>query len=125
VQGSKGAALHPELPWDRVAAIIRKGMDSNCDSYSGFRNNWNAKGERSVTGLAGYLQERGITDVFLCGLARDVCVKWTAEDGLAAGFRIIFLWDATRAVDPECNDQVRRDLLERGIEIVNMNQLSM
>jgi nicotinamidase/pyrazinamidase len=100
-------------------------MDPECDSYSGFRNNWNAKGERPVTGLADYLQERGITEVFLCGLARDVCVKWTAEDGLAAGFRVIFLWDATRAVDPECNDQVRRNLLVRGAEMANISQLNL
>lgn len=69
VQGSAGARLYAELPWDRVAAIIRKGMDPQTDSYSGFRNNWNANGERPATGLAGYLRERGIREVYVCGLA--------------------------------------------------------
>jgi hypothetical protein len=72
--------LHEGLNANRLCAILRKGMEPNTDSYSGFRNNWNAAGRRPPTGLAGYLRERGIDSVFCCGLARDVCVKWTAED---------------------------------------------
>jgi len=123
VQGTPGADLHRGVPWDAVAVIVRKGMQSDCDSYSGFRNNWNAQGRRPVTGLAGYLKERGIHAVFCCGLARDVCVKWTAEDAAEAGFETYFLWDLTRAVDPASDDRVRADLIRYGVQIVTSAQL--
>ncbi|NIR59219.1 MAG: bifunctional nicotinamidase/pyrazinamidase [Gammaproteobacteria bacterium] len=124
VQGSSGAELHPELPWERVAAIVRKGSDPAVDSYSGFRNNWGPDGERPSTGLAGYLRERGVTDLYLCGLARDICVKWTAEDAVEAGFRVYFVWDATRPVDPASDEQVRADLERQGVSILTLEQLA-
>jgi nicotinamidase/pyrazinamidase len=117
VQGTAGAALHQGLPLDRVDAIIRKGTDPGVDSYSGLRNNWDARGERPPTGLAGYLRERGVTDVTVCGLARDYCVKWTAEDAADAGFRVRFLWELTRSVDPAGDDRVRADLVTHGVSI--------
>lgn len=123
VQGTEGAELHPDLDWRRAAAIIRKGSDPESDSYSGFRNNWNPEGERPSTGLAGYLRERGVTDVYLCGLARDVCVKWTAEDAAEEGFDTVFLWDLTRSVEPEEDDAVRADLLDAGVRIADSGQL--
>lgn len=118
VQGTPGARLHPDLPWDRVSAIIRKGTESDVDSYSGFRNNWNAAGERPPTGLAGYLKERGVREVIICGLARDFCVKWSSEDAVAYGFRTIVLWDLTRSVDPRSDQRVRSDLEAAGVEII-------
>lgn len=124
VQGTQGAALAPDLPWERVSVIIRKGMDPACDSYSGFRNNWNPQGERPSTGLAGYLRERGWTDVFVCGLARDVCVKWTAEDAARAGFATWVLWDLTRAVVPDSDESVRRDLEAAGARVITSDRLS-
>lgn len=123
IQGTPGAELHKELPWEKVIAIVRKGDDPESDSYSGFRNNWNPAGERPPTGLAGYLRERGIKEIFICGLARDICVKWTAEDGVEAGFRTYVLWDLTRSVNPSGDEQVRQDLIKQGVEIINSNQL--
>jgi nicotinamidase/pyrazinamidase len=123
VQGTAGAMIHSSCPMDAVAAIIRKGTDPLCDSYSGFRNNWNSMGERPPTGLAGYLKDLGITDAFLCGLARDFCVKWSAEDAAAAGFRTWVLWDLTRPVDPSSDEKVRSDLVSRGVHIINIDQL--
>ncbi len=114
VQGTPGAELYADLPWDRVSAIIRKGTDPDVDSYSGFRNNWNAAGDRPPTGLAGYLRERGVRDVIICGLARDYCVKWSAEDAVADGFRVVVLWDLTRPVDPRSDARVRSDLESAG-----------
>ncbi len=124
VQGTSGAALHPglpgvPLPWARVEAVIRKGTDPGTDSYSGFRNNWNPAGERPPTGLAGYLRERGIETVVLCGLARDFCVRWTAEDAVEAGFTTRVLWDLTRSVNPSGDDALRDALTARGVEIVH------
>jgi nicotinamidase/pyrazinamidase len=117
VQGSPGAELHPAIPWQRVSAIIRKGADAATDSYSGFRNNWDRDGERPATGLLGYLREHGVGHVFLCGLARDYCVKWSAEDAAAAGLRTTVLWELTRPVDPTSDDDVRRDLERAGVEV--------
>jgi len=124
VQGTPGAALHPHLDWNPVEAVIRKGTDPRCDSYSGFRNNWNADGERPPTGLAGYLRERNIDTVFCCGLARDFCVKWTAEDAAAAGFTTYVLWDLSRSVDPTSDEQVRADLDAAGVRIVASSMLA-
>jgi len=118
LQGTSGAALATGVPWDRMAAVIRKGDDRAVDSYSGLRNNWNGAGERPATGLGGYLAERGIRDVFVCGLARDYCVKWTAEDAAQAGFAVRLLWDLTRPVDPSSNARVRRELEAAGVTVL-------
>jgi nicotinamidase/pyrazinamidase len=118
VAGSAGAALHPSLPLDEVDAIIRKGTDRKVDSYSAFRNNWDEHGNRPPTGLAGYLRERGITDVHICGLARDYCVLWSSEDAADAGFATTALWDLTRPVDPASDATVRAALEKKGIRIV-------
>jgi nicotinamidase/pyrazinamidase len=119
VQGTPGGELSPDLPWQRVSAIIRKGSDPKVDSYSGFRNNWNEFGERPATGLGGYLSELGIRRVYVCGLARDYCVKWTAEDAAELGFDTSVFWGLTRAVDPGSDDAVRAAFSARGIKIVD------
>ncbi|WP_018718942.1 nicotinamidase [Arhodomonas aquaeolei] len=124
VQGTAGAALHDGLPWERASVIVRKGEDPAVDSYSGFRNNVDAQGERPPTGLAGYLRERGVTDVFVCGLARDFCVKWTAEDAVAMGFNTYLLWDLTRPVDPANDDGVRQALADAGVNVTDSSALN-
>lgn len=123
VQDSPGAQLHPELPWRLLDVVVRKGNDPKVDSYSGFRNNWNEDGQRPATGLAGYLRERGIEEVFVCGLARDVCVKWTAEDAVDAGFKTWFLWDLTAPVDAGTDEAVRSDLEAKGVAVTESARL--
>lgn len=123
VQGTPGAALAAELPWERVAAVIRKGVEPDVDSYSGFRNNWDRDGRRPPTGLAGYLRERGIGAVFIAGLARDVCVRWTAEDALELGFDTTIVWNATRSVEPAGDDDLARACRERGIRVADSAEL--
>jgi nicotinamidase/pyrazinamidase len=118
VQDSPGAALDARLPTAPLAAILRKGADPAVDSYSAFRNNWNAAGNRPPTGLAGYLRERGVTEVWLAGLARDYCVLWSAEDAADAGFSVRVLWHLTRPVDPGSDDRVRARLAARGVDVV-------
>ena len=117
VQGSAGAGLHDGLPLDRLDLILRKGTRPDVDSYSGFSENWNAAGERASTGLGGWLRERGVTDVAVCGLARDVCVTWTAEDASLAGFETTVLWDLTRSVDPAGDDALRERLEVAGVRV--------
>lgn len=118
VQGTPGAELLDEMPWERVEAVVRKGTDPGVDSYSTFRNNWDPDGKRPRTGLAGYLRERGVERVVLCGLARDFCVKWSAEDAIDDGFDVTVVWDLTRPVDPGSDDEVRAGLEEIGVRIV-------
>ena len=123
IQGTPGAALHPSLPWDKAAAVIRKATDSGVDSYSAFRNNWNSHGNRPPTGLAGYLKDRGVEDLFLCGVAGDFCVKWTAEDALDEGFRVHVIWDLCRSIDPSSDELVSSNLASRGAEITSIQKI--
>lgn len=123
IQGTSGAELRRGLPWERVDAVIRKATDPRVDSYSAFRNNWNAAGERPPTGLAGYLRDRGIEAVYICGLARDFCVMWSAEDAIGAGLRPHVLWDLTRAIYPEADEENERSLRESGVEILEAGAL--
>ena len=117
VQDSPGAALHSAIPQAPIDTLIRKGTRADVDSYSGFRNNWDAAGERTSTGLAELLRARGVTHVTVCGLARDYCVKWSAEDAAAAGFDTRVLWDLTRPVDSSSDGAVRADLERAGVRI--------
>jgi len=123
VQGSRGAAIAAGIDLGRVRAILRKGDDPLCDSYSAFLNNWNAAGERPPTGLAGYLRERGIDTVYCCGLARDYCVKWSAEDAVAKGFLVRVIWDLTWPVDRGSDAAVLADLERAGVEVIEADQL--
>lgn len=95
VQESDGAAFHAELDLPRVEFILRKGFRRDIDSYSAFFEN----DRRTPTGLAGYLRERGIRRIFLCGLATDFCVNFTALDARAAGFEVVLIDAACRAID--------------------------
>lgn len=95
VAGTTGADFAAGLETVRAHAAIRKGTDKNCDSYSGFL----AADRKTPTGLAGYLKSRGVTTVFVCGLATDFCVAWTAQDAAAAGFKTYLIEDASRAID--------------------------
>jgi nicotinamidase/pyrazinamidase len=95
VQATSGAAFHPELVTDRAELIIRKGFRGAIDSYSAFYEN----DRRTPTGLAGYLRERGITRVFLAGLATDYCVHYSALDARREGFDAVVIEAGCRAID--------------------------
>ena len=95
VIGTRGAEFDARLDIPHVQTIIRKGYRKAIDSYSGFKEN----DHKTRTGLAGYLREREISRLFLCGLATDFCVGWTAEDGIASGFECFLIEDACRAID--------------------------
>ena len=117
VQGTPGAALHAGVDWNVADLILRKGTRRQVDSYSAFQENFGPEGNRPATGLAGWLRDRGIAEVHVCGLARDYCVLWTAQDAVAAGFRVGYLWELTRAVSAD-NDAATRDaLLAAGIAL--------
>jgi len=123
VQGTSGAELHPAIDWSALDAVIRKGNDHGVDSYSGFRENHGPDGTRPSTGLAGWLRERGVEEVFVCGLARDVCVLWTAQDAAELGFRTHLLWDLSRPVTPASDEATRAALQAHDIGIVESARL--
>jgi nicotinamidase/pyrazinamidase len=95
VQGTPGAAFHAGLDAVKAQLVVRKGFHRDIDSYSGFLE----ADRRTATGLAGYLRERGLTELYLCGLATDFCVAWTALDARRAGFEVAVVEDACRAID--------------------------
>jgi nicotinamidase/pyrazinamidase len=95
VQGSKGAEFHPSLRLPQVELILRKGFRQQIDSYSAFFENDRV----TPTGLAGYLEERELTRVFLVGLAYDYCVGYSALDARRLGLQSVVIRDACRAID--------------------------
>jgi nicotinamidase/pyrazinamidase len=95
VQGTEGAHLCRDLDLAHAQLVLRKGYHMNVDSYSAFIE---ADG-KTTTGLGGYLRERGIDSVYVCGLATDFCVAWTALDARNLGFAAVVIDDACRAID--------------------------
>lgn len=95
VQGTWGAEFHPALHLPQAELIVRKGFRRSIDSYSAFFEN----DRKTATGLAGYLRERGLTEICLCGLAYDYCVGFSALDARRLGFAASVVRDACRAID--------------------------
>jgi nicotinamidase/pyrazinamidase len=95
VQDTEGAAFHAGLDVGRAHTIIRKGYNPAVDSYSAFFEN----DHTTATGLAGLLRAHGVEQLYVCGLALDYCVRYTAEDGTALGFAVSVIEDASRAID--------------------------
>lgn len=115
IQGTPGAAFRSDLDIPHAQLIIRKGYRREIDSYSAFFEN----DHRTPTGLAGYLRERGLSRVFLAGLAFDFCVRWSAEDAHDSGFEVVVIEDACRGIDVEGSmAETRRFLSERSIPVV-------
>jgi nicotinamidase/pyrazinamidase len=102
VQESYGARLAPSLDRQRIDREAPKGSDSRFDSYSGFFDV-----ARRSTGLAEYLQRQGVDEVYVLGLATDYCVKATAIDAAALGFKTWLIEDACRGVNLRPDDSQR------------------
>ncbi|MFO1151519.1 MAG: bifunctional nicotinamidase/pyrazinamidase [Alsobacter sp.] len=120
VQGTEGAALHPGLDLGPVELIIRKGFRTHVDSYSAFFENDRV----TSTGLAGYLRERGLTQVYLTGLATDVCVSYSALDAVRAGFEVAMVLDACRAIDVDGSlDRALAQVRAAGVALVDSSSL--
>lgn len=121
VAGTKGAQFHPELNTNSFHLIVRKGMHPNIDSYSAFTEN----DKKTITGLSGYLKGLEITQVYLCGLATDYCVFYSALDAVHSGFDTHVINDACRGVNvPENNVQKSIDTMKAsGIHIIESSEL--
>jgi nicotinamidase/pyrazinamidase len=116
VQGTAGAAFHPALSVDCADLIVRKGFHPGIDSYSAFYEN----DRTTPTGLAGYLRERGLSDVTLVGLAYDFCVLYSALDARAQGFAVSVVRAGCRAIDLAGSaDAATRDMAAAGVILVD------
>lgn len=115
VQNTEGAEFHPALDTTRFSHVFLKGTDPAVDSYSGFYDN---EHKRS-TGLGDYLLAQGVGRVYVCGLATDYCVKFTALDSLRLGFETFVIADACRGVEVEAGDSERalEEMRAAGAEI--------
>lgn len=114
VQGTYGAAFHPDLDLRPVEAIFRKGVDPETDSYSAFYDNHHIRS----TGLSGYLREKRVKQVYCCGVAGDICVYYTLMDALKTGFFAVLIEDAAKPLDPEQYEITKKNILQAGGGIV-------
>ncbi len=114
VQGTKDAEFHPLLKKELIGHVQRKGMKHDVDSYSAFRDN----DRKSRTGLDEYLKKTGVTELHICGLATDYCVKFSALDAKAMlpGVRVIFIGDASRGITPAGVMAACKEMTKAGIE---------
>ena len=119
IQGSVGAQFHNDLNMNKVEGIFRKGVDREIDSYSGFYDN----GYKKSTGLAGYLRDRKVQKVYVCGLAADYCVFYTANDALKENFETYIIEDATRAIDSKGFEKAKDMILSSGGHIIKSEML--
>jgi nicotinamidase/pyrazinamidase len=94
IAGTPAAAIHPAIDQTWIEAIIRKGFRPALDSYSAFFEN----DRQTPTGLEAWLRQRGFSRIFLCGLATDFCVAWSAEDAARLGFAVTVIEDACRGI---------------------------
>lgn len=125
MQESAGAAIHPGIAQARIAVIVRKGTYRHIDSYSAFFENDRA----TPTGLDGWLRARKFRRLFLCGLATDFCVGWSAEDAAGLGFETYVVEDACRGIglpgpgNRSTLELMRERLTERGVRFVGASDL--
>ena len=121
VEGSEGAEFHEDLNPIRWKAIFQKGKNPEVDSYSGFFDN----ARRGDTGLGDFLQNEGIMNVFVTGLAQDYCVKFTALDSVSLGFKTYLITDATKAVNlnAEDGDKALDELKNAGVILIESSAI--
>ncbi len=114
VQGTPGSDFHPDLKTTTGELIIRKGFRKEVDSYSAFFEN----DQLTQTGLKGYLNERGLERVHVCGLAIDFCVAFSAIDAVRCGFESFVVEDACRAIDVDGSlEHAKAMMLKTGVKM--------
>lgn len=116
VQGTPGAELHPSLDRTKVDVVLDKAQDPNTQGYSSFHGG----------NLVDVLRERGVTRVFVAGLATDYCVKNTVLDARRFGFEVIVVEDAVRGIDvaPRDTDRALEEMRRAGAEFTTSEALA-
>jgi len=123
VQNTPGSDLHKDLDLGAIQGdfyIFKKGTDPEVDSYSGFYDN----DRKNSTGLKEFLDERGVAQIYICGLALDYCVSATAIDSAMGGFKTCVIEDATRSIDPNINEVIE-NFHEAGVAFIESWELDM
>ena len=116
IQGSIGANFHKNLNTNNSNLILRKGCNPKIDSYSAFFEN----DKSTTTGLEGYLVKKEIKRLYLCGLAFDYCVFYSALDGINLGFDVFVFQDLTKAINLNNSERLaRKTMIEKGIKLIN------
>ncbi len=122
VQGTPGAEFHAYLETTRAELIIRKGYRTEIDSYSAFFEN----DHETATGLSGYLRDRGLGRAFICGLATDYCVRFSAVDAATAGLDVVVIEDACRGIDLDGSLAATRDAMtQAGVRFIDSSALGV
>jgi nicotinamidase/pyrazinamidase len=121
VQGTADAEFHPELNVEAIDYVQQKGENPAVDSYSAFRDNDQA----ALTGLAGYLRAQQVSELDVCGLATDYCVKFSALDAveMLPGVKVRFVSDASRGIDPEGVKAAIAEMTAKGVGIVTSAEI--
>ena len=120
IQGTEGSRFHAKLITDNADLIIRKGFRPEIDSYSAFFEN----DQKTPTGLDGYLKSRGLNTIYLCGLALDFCVYFSAIDGAKLGYNVTVIKDACRAIDLNGSLQNSlNDMKSKGVKLSSTFEL--
>jgi nicotinamidase/pyrazinamidase len=121
VQGTTDAEFHPDLDASEIDYVQQKGENPAVDSYSAFRDNDQA----ALTGLAGYLKAQQVTELDICGLATDYCVKSSAIDAreMLPEISVRFISDASRGIDPKGVTDAIAEMQARGIGIVTSTEI--
>ena len=116
IQGSRGANFHKNLNINNSNLILRKGCNPKIDSYSAFFEN----DKNTTTGLEGYLKKKEIKRLYLCGLAFDYCVFYSALDGVNLGFEVFVFQDLTKAIKLNNSEKIaKKTMIEKGIKLIN------
>ena len=117
VQNTSDADLHPDLHTDAIDFVQQKGQNPAVDSYSAFRDN----DQSALTGLADYMRDHDVTELDLCGLATDYCVKFSAIDAveMLPGVKVRFIADASRGIDPAGVAAAIDEMRSRGVAIID------
>jgi nicotinamidase/pyrazinamidase len=121
VQGTPDSEFHPDLNVEAIDYIQQKGENPAVDSYSAFRDNDQA----ALTGLAGYLRAQQVSELDVCGLATDYCVKFSALDAveMLPGVNVRFVTDASRGIDPEGVKAAIAEMKASGVGIVSSAEI--
>jgi nicotinamidase/pyrazinamidase len=119
VQNTPGASLAAALSTQKIAHIFQKGTDPRIDSYSGFFDN----GHRKSTSMGDWLRDRGVTQIYLMGLATDYCVKFTALDARELGFETFLMEDGCRGIDVKTTASAIEQMKQAGVKIMQREEI--
>jgi len=112
VRGTKGSEFHPDLKAEKIDFVFEKGTGNKDDGYSAF--------EATNKNLEEFLKENNVSELYVCGLATDYCVKATVLDALEKGFKTFVLTDCIKAVNvnPDDGKNALKEMKEKGATLI-------